>query len=179
VDIWFADGSGFEGDPRPRRRWDKRGRKTRSTKNGDHIRMNVLGMVCPRTGKFFALEATHVCSDMFQVFLNEADESIVLPRNRNVLILDNASWHKKKSLTWHGFEPLYLPPYSPDLNPIERLWPLMKDRWFNNHVCGNLNELIARHDRALLDTRKAGGAENDQISCDTSVTPERLFILLG
>ena len=37
------------------------------------------------------------------------------------MVLDNASWHKIKSLQWHHFEPLFLPPYSPDLNPIERL----------------------------------------------------------
>jgi transposase len=39
VDIWFAEGSGFEGDPRPRKRWDKKGRKTRVTRNGGHLRM--------------------------------------------------------------------------------------------------------------------------------------------
>ena len=43
IDIWFQDESGFEGDPRPRRRWDKKGSKTRVTKNGDHLRMNVWG----------------------------------------------------------------------------------------------------------------------------------------
>jgi hypothetical protein len=59
VDIWFADESGFEGDPRPRKRWDKKGRKTRVTKNGGHLRMNVIGMVCPRSGQFFAIEASH------------------------------------------------------------------------------------------------------------------------
>ncbi|MGD9089763.1 MAG: transposase, partial [Desulfobacterales bacterium] len=58
VDIWFADESGFEGDPRPRKRWDKRGRKTRVTQNGGHLRMNVIGMVCPRSGQFFAIEAS-------------------------------------------------------------------------------------------------------------------------
>ena len=57
VDIWFADESGFDGDPRPRHRWDLKGRKTRATKNGDHLRMNVIGMVCPRSGQFFAIEA--------------------------------------------------------------------------------------------------------------------------
>ncbi len=146
-----SDESGFEGDPRPRRRWDKKGHKTRSTKNGDHLRMNALGMVCPRSGEFFAIEATHVSSDMFQAFLNEADSSLTFPRNRNILILDNASWHKKKSLQWHHFEPLYLPPYTPDFIPIERLWLVMKDRWFNNVVCKNMNLLIQRLDRALLD----------------------------
>jgi len=151
VDVWFADESGFEGDPRPRRRWDKRGHKTRSVKNGDHIRMNVLGMVCPRTGEFFAIEASHSDSDTFQAFLDEADRSVEFKRRRNVLIMDNASWHHRKSTVWHSFEPKYLPPYSPDLNPIERIWLVMKARWFNNHVCKNVDKLIERLDQAILD----------------------------
>ena len=52
--------------------------------------------------------------------------SITPTRKRNILILDNASWHKRKSLNWHFFEPLYLPPYSPDFNPIEQAWSKIK-----------------------------------------------------
>lgn len=151
VDVWFADESGFEGDPRPRRRWDKKGNKTRSTKNGDHLRMNVMGMVCPRTGEFFAIETSHSDSETFQAFLDEADKSIELRRPRNVLILDNASWHKRKATNWKGWEPMYLPPYSPDLNPIERIWLIMKAKWFNNYVCRNVDQLIDRLDQAILD----------------------------
>ena len=40
---------------------------------------------------------------------------------RLLLVLDNASWHKTKRLDWHHIEPVCLPPYSPDFNPIERL----------------------------------------------------------
>jgi transposase len=151
VDIWFADESGFEGDPRPRKRWDKKGRKTRVTKNGGHLRMNVIGMVCPRTGQFFAIEASHSDTVTFQAFLDEADKTISFQRTTNVLILDNASWHRRKSITWHGWKPKYLPPYSPDLNPIERIWLIMKDRWFNNYVCKNEEQLLERLDQAILD----------------------------
>lgn len=151
VELWFADESGFEGDPRPRRRWDKKGQKTRSTKNGDHLRMNVMGMVCPRTGEFFAIEASHSDSDTFQAFLNEADRSVTFQRRRNILIVDNASWHKRKSLNWHGWEVMYLPPYSPDLNPIERIWLVMKATWFNNYICRHLDQLLERLDQAILD----------------------------
>ncbi len=151
VDIWFADESGFEGDPRPRRRWDKKGRKTRITKNGGHLRMNVIGMVCPRTGQFFAIEASHSDSATFQAFLDEADKIISFQRTNNVLIMDNASWHRKITTNWHGWQPKYLPPYSPDLNPIERIWNIMKARWFNNHVCKNEEKLLERLDLAILD----------------------------
>lgn len=151
VEIWFADESGFEGDPRPRRRWDRKGKKTKVTKNGDHIRMNVIGMVCPRTGEFFAIEASHSDSETFQAFLNEADKYIQFQRTKNILVLDRASWHLRKSTNWHGWEPLYLPAYSPDLNPIERIWLIMKARWFNNYICRNVDQLIDRLDKAILD----------------------------
>ncbi len=151
VDIWFADESGFEGDPRPRKRWNKKGRKTRVTKNGGHLRMNVIGMVCPRTGQFFAIEASHSDSVTYQAFLDEASKTVSFQRTINILIMDNASWHRKVSTKWHGWQPKYLPPYSPDLNPIERIWLTMKARWFNNHVCKNEEQLLERLDQAILD----------------------------
>ena len=151
IDIWFADESGFEADPRPRKRWDRKGNKTRITKNGDHIRMNAMGMVCPRTGEFFAIEASHSDSETFQAFLDEAPKMIHFQRKQNILILDNASWHRRKSTNWQGWQPMYLPPYSPDLNPIERIWLVMKSRWFNHYVCKNVDELIDRLDQAILD----------------------------
>ena len=150
IDLWYQDEMGVEGDPRPRRRWIKKGQKGRVTRNGDHTRMNVSGMVCPRTGQFFALELSHSDTEMFQVLLNEANKHIQLQRPRNLLIMDNASWHKSKSLDWGGFEPVYLPSYSPDLNPIERLWLLVKTEWFSDFVAKTREALMDRLDKALL-----------------------------
>lgn len=151
LDLWFMDESGFEGECRSRRRWDQKGRKTRIVRNGDHLRMNVMGAVCPRTGEFFALEVSHVDGVVFQTFLDEAARGISFQRNRNILILDNASWHRNAKHNWHGFEPLYLPPYSPDLNPIERIWLVMKNKWFNHFHAKNYDALIERLDQAILD----------------------------
>ena len=150
VDLWYGDEMGVEGDPRPRRRWAKVGEKTRVTRNGDHLRMNVSGMICPRTGEAFLLEFTHSDSVVFQAFLDEANRHVQTERKRNVLILDNASWHKVKRLRWGKFEPLLLPPYSPDFNPIERLWLLIKAEWFWDFVAKDRAALVARLDQALL-----------------------------
>jgi transposase len=46
---------------------------------------------------------------------------------------------------------LYLPPYSPDLNPIERIWLTTKARGFNHYVCKNEEKLLERLDQAILD----------------------------
>lgn len=150
VELWFGDETGVEGDPRPRRRWIEVGRTGRVTKNGDHLRMNVSGMVCPRTGEAFFCEFSHSDTDVFQAFLDEANRRVSFHRKRALLILDNASWHKAKRLRWGRFEPVYLPPYSPDLNPIERLWLLIKAEWFTDFVAKSRESLIDRLDKALL-----------------------------
>ena len=151
VDLWYSDETGIEGEPKPRRSWALKGSKPRVVHNGDHIRLTILGTVCPRSGEFFAIEASHCDTDVFQVFLDETASSITPTRKRNILILDNASWHKRKSLNWHFFEPLYLPPYSPDFNPIERIWLIMKAEHFPNIHCKNRAALIERADHALCD----------------------------
>jgi transposase len=46
---------------------------------------------------------------------------------------------------------MYLPPYSPDLNPIERIGLTMKARGFNNQVCKNEEKLLERLDQAILE----------------------------
>jgi len=149
IDLWYLDEMGVEGDPRPRRRFAKRGSKPRVTRNGDHVRMNVTGMVCPRTGQFYALEFSHNDTEMFQVFLEHANADLAFERPRNLLICDNAAWHKAASLRTGRFERVFLPPYSPDLNPIERLWLLIKAEWFADFTAKTRDQLIARLDLAL------------------------------
>ena len=149
IELWYCDEMGVEGDPRPRRRWARRGEKTRRVKNGDHLRMNVCGMICPRTGQFYALEFSHSDQVCFQAFLTEANRDLACERPRNLLICDNASWHKGQSLDWGRFEPVFLPPYSPDLNPIERLWLVLKAEWFADFVARTQDQLLQRLDRAL------------------------------
>jgi transposase len=72
-------------------------------------------------------------------------------REAFILIIDNATWHRRKATHWHRWQPKYLPPYWPDLNPIERIWLTMKARGFNNYVCKNEEKLLERLDQAILD----------------------------
>jgi transposase len=83
--------------------------------------------------------------------LDEADKTVLFQRTTHILIVDNATWHRGKDTHWHRWQPKYLPPYSPDLNPIERIWLTMKARWFNNYVCKNQEQLLERLDQAILD----------------------------
>jgi transposase len=152
VELWFGDETGIEGDPKPRRRWAEKGVVTTVPYTGDHIRENVIGAVCPATGELFCHVVPWVDSEWFGLFLKGLAETTRARHQagqRIVLILDNASWHKVQSLPKEHIEILYLPPYSPDFNPIEHVWLVLKTWWFNNHHCNTHEELAARVDLAL------------------------------
>lgn len=76
---------------------------------------------------------------MFQIFLNEF--SISSPEEFKIIVLDNGAFHKTKSLVIpHNVALVFLPPYSPELNPAEKIWCTIK-RAFTGKVFPNLNQL--------------------------------------
>ena len=150
VELWFSDETGVEGDPRPRRRWVQPGRPRTVPYLGDHIRQNVIGAVCPQSGQLFSLVVDGVDTDVFQLFLDEMAKTIPKAEGkRQLLIVDNASWHKAARLHWRHFEPIYLPAYSPDFNPIERLWLRLKADWFWDFIAHTDEQLADRLCTAL------------------------------
>ena len=58
-------------------------------------------------------------------------------KSGQTVVMDNASFHKsllvREAIEAAGCKLVYLPPYSPDLNPIEKFWANLK-RWINQHV---------------------------------------------
>ena len=150
VQLWFGDECGVEGDPRPRRRWVQPGQRRTVPYLGDHIRQSVIGAVAPQSGQLFSLVMEGVDTEVFQFFLDEMAQAVPKKEGlRQLLILDNASWHKAGRLNWHHFEVKYLPAYSPDFNPIERLWLRLKADWFWDFIARTAGELTDRLCHAL------------------------------
>jgi transposase len=87
---------------------------------------------------------------VFQYYLDQLARNVPpVVGKRRVLIVDHASWHKSGDLHWHHFEPYFLPPYSPDFNPIERLWLRLKADWFADFIAQTLEALTRRLTAAL------------------------------
>jgi hypothetical protein len=94
LELWFADECG-KGDPRPRRRWSARGSRPKLPYLGDHIRAIVIGSVCPASGQCCTMIFDGVDTDVFQYYLDFLAEQIPEESTkRQLLIVDNASWHK-------------------------------------------------------------------------------------
>jgi transposase len=91
-------------------------------------RTNVIGALYNHTLLTTCLYETNIDSDSFQAWIVKD----LLPKvpKRSVLIMDNATFHKREdiqtAIQQAGMTLEYLPPYSPDLNPIEHKWAQAK-----------------------------------------------------
>ena len=85
------------------------------------------------------------------------------------MVVDNASWHKKKTSKWQAFQPMLLSLYLPDINPIERIWLTIKARWFNNYVCSNGDQLFYRLDQAIFDVVNNPSQDQKTVAIETLI----------
>lgn len=99
----------------------------------------LFGAFSPITGEHFLLEMPNCNADNFQVFIDEFSK-----QNKNVfniMVLDNGAFHKAKSLNMpDNIALLFLPPYSPELNPAENIWEIFK-RKFTNKLHKTLDDV--------------------------------------
>jgi transposase len=86
----------------------------------------VYGAVAPTTGERFCLALPYLNADMFQIFLEALAHAY--PDSLNILLLDNRGAHTAERLRWPAHvRAVWLPPYGPELNSIERVWRDLKD----------------------------------------------------
>jgi transposase len=139
----YIDESGMDGNISKERGWGKRGEQLKSKKSGKYyLRTNIIAGL---NGKksiapfvFYGACNTELFNDWVEIFL------IKELKVGQTVILDNASFHKsprtKELIESVGCNVLFLPPYSPDLNPIEQFWANMK-RWVKSKLV-EINQLF-------------------------------------
>ena len=111
------------------RRITLRGIKPVAEINTRYESVYLYGAVEPLTGERFFLEFSHITSECFQCFIEKFSEAFA--DSLNVLVLDKGRFHQAKSLEIpENIVFVFLPPYSPELNPIERLWQDIKAKLF-------------------------------------------------
>jgi transposase len=109
----------------------RRGRRVHEATPGGHWKiLTILGAM--NLGGMLATMTVEAATDT-DIFLAYLDE-VLCPQLRpgDVVVMDNLSSHKvagvRERLQERGADVLYLPPYSPDLNPIEKAWAKLKQR---------------------------------------------------
>jgi len=99
----------------------------------------LFGTFSPLNGNKFMLELPNCDSTNFQIFLDEF--SMENPNELKIMVLDNGAFHKAKWLKIpENIALIFLPPYSPELNPSEKIWAKFK-RDFTNRLFLSMEEL--------------------------------------
>jgi len=144
--IFYQDEVGFQTEGTLAYTWGVQGERTEVENYGRHGRVNLIGAFELGTGAFYGmLTQFRVNAMRFRRFLCRLKRE--MPADKILLICDNASFHKAKWLTewaethkgWLRLE--FLPAYSPDFNPIERLWRWIKSEHPHNRCWKSLTEL--------------------------------------
>ena len=99
----------------------------------------LFGAFSPVDGQNFMLNLPYCDTDCFQLFLNEFSRNKV--HELKVVVLDNGAFHKAKRLKVpDNIILIFLPPYSPELNPAEKMWQKIK-RSFTNRTFKTLTDV--------------------------------------
>ncbi|GEO18211.1 transposase [Microvirga aerophila] len=96
----------------------------------------------PGTDEAFALALPRVNADTMDIFLKHFDRQLA-PGVHAVLVLDQAGWHDERALHVPGTITLLpLPPASPALNPVERVWLYLRERYLSHRVLDDYEAIL-------------------------------------
>ena len=71
--------------------------------------------------------------------------SAAYPDDYIVLVCDGAAWHKSGSLqVAPNIELMFIPPYTPEMNPIEQIWKELRKIGFKNEIFATLEKVVDR-----------------------------------
>ena len=143
VRLFFQDEAGFGRINKPKYCWCFAG--VRPTTPCHHIReyRYAYGAVEPITGESFFLVLPYCNTNCMNVFLREL--SVTYPNDYLLLVLDGAAWHKSNAMKIpHNIEIITLPPYTPEMNPIEQIWKEIRKCGFKNEVFKSLEKVVDR-----------------------------------
>jgi DDE superfamily endonuclease len=142
VEVWAQDESRLGLKPISRRTWSLRGQRPRSCGRTRYEWLYVYGFVRPKTGDSFCALLPRVNAEQMGQAL-AAFAAGVDPKNQKVLVVlvDNAGWHVAKRLVVPPNVVLHLlPPCTPELQPVEPFWPLVRESVANRSI-GRMDRL--------------------------------------
>lgn len=139
--------------------WADKGSRPRAPRDQRYDWAYLFGAVCPARGIGAALVLPFVNAEAMNLHLAEISTQVA-PGAHAVITLDGAGWHQAEGrlIVPENISLLPLPPYSPELNPVENVWQFLRQNHLANRVfdtytaivdacCEAWNALTANPDR--------------------------------
>ena len=167
VEVWFQDGARVGRQGTLARAWADKGSRPPALRDQRRDWAYLFGAVCParETGVGLVLPAAN--AEAMNLHLREIGEAVAKGAFA-VLVLDGAGWHRTggRLAVPENVALLRLPPYSPELNPVENVWQYLRQNFLSNRVfdtygaivdacCSAWNALMAIPSRVRSITERA------------------------
>ncbi|WP_158970245.1 IS630 family transposase [Paraglaciecola sp. L3A3] len=148
VDIWFQDEARIGQQNTTTRLWANKGSRPRAVKQQQFEYAHLFGAVCPATGETEALITPVVNKDIMRQHLQLISNRTQLDRYA-VVIMDGAGWHTDDiAHDLDNVSIIKLPPYSPELNPIEQVWQWLRQNELANQCFDSYEDIVIQCSRA-------------------------------
>ena len=177
LEVWFQDEMRMGQKGTVRRVWAAKGSRPRAPRALGFKWTYVFGAVCPGRGAAAGLVLPVATAEAMALHLAEIGAQVA-PGAHAVVVLDGAGYHQAKALAGRvpaNLSLLPLPPYSPELNPMELVWQDLRRRDLANQVfddrggvidacCRAWNKLVADTARLISLTDFAWARPNPKTS---------------
>jgi DDE superfamily endonuclease len=122
--------------------WYEKGVRPRGARDLGFASAYLFGAVCPERDTGVALVLPEASTAAMDLMLAELSQALP-PKTHAVVVLDRAGWHTSADLAVPPNLTLVpLPPYSPELNPVEKVWPFLRERHLSHRVFRDLGAVI-------------------------------------
>ena len=148
VDVWFQDEARFGQQNTTTRVWATKGTRPRVVRQQQFESAYLFGAVCPATGATEAIISPLSNSDAMKEHMSLISKRT--PKGRHaVVVMDGAGWHQPHIVeAFDNVTIIKLPPYSPELNPIEQVWQWLRQNELANRCFKGYDDIVEQCARA-------------------------------
>jgi transposase len=142
VEIWWQDEARVGQQGTLTRIWARRGTRPRAMRDHRFTSVYLFGAVCPDRGTGAAVIMPYVNIEAMNVHLAEISRCVSVGAIA-LLILDGATWHSSPKLKIpDNIALLPLPPYAPELNPVENIWAFLRGNMLSHRIYEDYEAVI-------------------------------------
>ena len=142
IEVWWQDESRIGQQGSLSRVWATKGTRPRVIRQRQFLSTYIFGAVCPDRDVGCALILPECNSGMMQIHLNQISENVRYEYHA-IILMDRASWHTTEALVIpNNISLMPLPPYSPELNPMEQVWQQLRKIKLSNTNFKNYDDIV-------------------------------------
>lgn len=143
IEVWFQDEARVGQQGTLTRIWTRRGSRPRKPRDRRYQWAYLFGAVCPARDVGAALVLPGVSIDAMNLHLDEISAQVA-PGAHGLVVCDGAGWHQQgdRLRPPANITLLPLPPYAPELNPVENVWEYLRGNRLSITVWNSYDQIV-------------------------------------